>query len=97
MTYSCVEQNCTQKNPHACIVCAKSGRPWLLVNKLGAREVDLSRSVQFSPSGETKVSNGVQGNIVFATFATEGQMKDVRDSLTANGPDRVVQFAIDSN
>lgn len=65
--------------------------------RIGAKEVDLSRSVQFSPSGEAKVGGGVQGNIVFATSATEGQMKDVKDSFTVNGPTGFVQFVSDSN
>ncbi len=65
--------------------------------RTGSKEVDLSRSVQFSPSGEAKIGSGVQGNIAFNTSAIEGHMKDVRDSFAVNGPTGFVRFTSGSN
>lgn len=53
---------------------------------------DLSRSVQFSPSGEAKIDEGVKGNIAFQISAREGSMANVVDTFTVNGPTGFVQF-----
>lgn len=59
----------------------------------GPKDVGFSRSIQFSPSGEAKIASGIQGNISFETSATEGQMKNVKDTFTLNGPTGFLQFA----
>lgn len=58
----------------------------------GNKEVNFPRSVQFTPSGEAKVMNGVQGRIAFETSATEGAMKKVKDTFALNGPTGFLQF-----
>lgn len=58
----------------------------------GQRDIQLTRSVQFSPSGEAKISGATQGNIAFETAAIQGQMKDVKDTFVLNGPTGFLQF-----
>lgn len=58
----------------------------------GSQTYDLSRSIQFSPSGEAKIDEGVKGNIAFQISAKEGPMTKVIDTITVNGPTGFVQF-----
>lgn len=60
--------------------------------RAGSQTYDLTRSVQFSPSGEAKIDEGVKGNIAFQISAREGSMARVVDKITVNGPTGFVQF-----
>ncbi len=60
--------------------------------RMGAQNYDLTRSVQFSPTGEAKIDSGVKGNIPFEISAREGSMARVVDRIIVNGPTGFVQF-----
>lgn len=48
--------------------------------------MQLDRSVQFSPSGEARITAGLKGTIRFEAAASEGSMKGIKDTIQINGP-----------
>ncbi len=58
----------------------------------GGTSPKLTRSIQFTPSGEAKVGAGVQGSITLSAKASYGKMAKVEDKLVINGPTGFVRI-----
>ena len=65
---------------------AFASTPAFSVPKPGGSSMQLDRSVQFSPSGEARISAGLKGTIRFEASALEGSMKSIKDTVLINGP-----------
>ena len=63
-----------------------SSRPGFQTKQGGDGDLDLSRSVQFSPSGEARIGPGLRGNLTFKAKAISGQFADRDETIIVNGP-----------
>jgi len=62
-----------------------SSQPGFQTTAGGTGSLLLSRSVQFSPSGEARVAPGLRGDMVFAAKAVQGQFADREEKIVVNG------------